>query len=531
MLFFLFFLAARTVTAETWCARSIDRSTNSGLTFTYLKEDPLGCRANPEPYDMGYDVHQGMCQEIELVDDIPVGWKDSDATLCGQIPWSQDPLNEATEGTSWRDFYCYYNVFSNEFCANAFNTSVPMECFSLDEREENMWPTVDGSRRWRTSLNRGSCQDDFPVTVLPELERTDEFLNARNEYLNEERSCPFENLATASVNDYRQVELESKYCLINPSGGACLSTDVYTLQGQEVLAETQSWIAQRQGEEVCISYRNYNKDCVLHCMNIEEYIASGAKVVAQTRFISAGPGVYDGSKYEFRLLSQSDGSTPPSDSNDSSDSTRGCYFNTEQACREAALELGLQLGGSGYPFSSTGTAYQSGCYFYDLDSDEYTGTAYFGNYGTTEDKESDLGEESSERLSCQTVLADGTTFPEGFFGDNDDSGFSPVFVVAGLLVVGILAVLAYRYSRSKQPKGGAAVAHSKPVANNKPVTMHKNQPVTSPTVHNTIATLPMAHFLPPTAPAPMRTHPKAYSMPPRDQEISSGEPQTQMFDV
>ena len=112
MLFFLFFLAARTVTAETWCARSIDRSTNSGLTFTYLKEDPLGCRANPEPYDMGYDVHQGMCQEIELVDDIPVGWKDSDATLCGQIPWSQELLNEATEGTSWRDFYCYYNVFS-----------------------------------------------------------------------------------------------------------------------------------------------------------------------------------------------------------------------------------------------------------------------------------------------------------------------------------------------------------------------------------------------------------------------------------
>ena len=71
-----------------------------------------------------------------------------------------------------------------------------------------------------------------------------------------------------------------------------------------------------------------------------------------------------------------------------------CVPYSEQACRDVANALGLSLGGVGYSFA--GDFSQKGCYAYS--SGTYTGKAYYGTGGTTEEMKKSLNGQA-HRLS------------------------------------------------------------------------------------------------------------------------------------
>ena len=79
--------------------------------------------------------------------------------------------------------------------------------------------------------------------------------------------------------------------------------------------------------------------------------------------------------------------------------TNGCHYTTEEACRDKALELGLHIGGAGFPFA--GPYPRAGCYFYSCSNCLFGGIAYFGTKG---DYRSTKSVHSERRLDCNTKL-------------------------------------------------------------------------------------------------------------------------------
>ena len=120
-------LASR-VAAETWCTRTIDQSHLSrtqNFNLSSNDKNPLRCTSIPGVGSMeaiwGERIDLGLCQEIELIDNIPIGFDETSAVSCGMIPTSFDSSKEETEKTQFVDFTTVSK--SIDFCQSRWEIS------------------------------------------------------------------------------------------------------------------------------------------------------------------------------------------------------------------------------------------------------------------------------------------------------------------------------------------------------------------------------------------------------------------------
>lgn len=253
-----------TAAADTFCTRAFRLSNSDDYANppNGIKggsdNDPIRCVENSGGFTFQTGRRYSPCEQENWAVDIPIGESDADALTCNTF---EDPLMEASSSFT---LSCYYNRFSDKFCVKIMESArVEYQCFSTDEAVSVLYDvdcTTSSCRSRNYLVKRGNCDDPVQQLDWGEQEMTDEFVNGRNERINEENDCPISSLAIARADDSRMATVAIESCMdtgINEPE-KCRSTNTHELVGQQVkvLGESADLIAQRQEDKVCFAWEH-----------------------------------------------------------------------------------------------------------------------------------------------------------------------------------------------------------------------------------------------------------------------------------